>query len=77
MGRFLSCLFILVADSGRFQGLKRDLGNQFLLDKDAYPTTMQQALKLLEKFKAEVVTRYKGRADSGDKSGVAFAQVQT
>ena len=50
---YLSYLFILVADSGRFQGLRRALDNQFLLDKDAYPTTMPRALKLLEKFKAE------------------------
>ena len=62
----MSGLFILVADSGCFQGLKRALDNQFLLDKDAYPTTMPQALKLLEKFKAEVGTTPKGRADSSD-----------
>ena len=50
----LSCIFILVADGGRFQGLKRALDNQYLMDNDAYPTTMPQALKLLEKYKAEV-----------------------
>ena len=32
---------------------------------------------LLEKFKAEVGTTPKGRADSGDESSVAFAQVQS
>ena len=37
---YLLCLFILVANSGCFQGLKRALDNQFLLDKYAYPTTM-------------------------------------
>ena len=31
---YLSCLFVLVADSSHFQGLKRSLNNQFLLDKD-------------------------------------------
>ena len=72
----MSGLFILVADSGHFQGLKRALNNHFLLDKDAYPTTMPQALKLLEKFKAEVGITPKGRAESGDESGVAFAQAQ-
>ena len=71
------CLFILVANSGRFQGLKRALDNQLLLDKDAYPTTMHQALKLLEKFKSEFVTTPKGRAYSGDEYGVAFAQAQS
>ena len=44
---YLSCLFILVADGGRYQSLKRALDNQHLMDRDAYPTTMPQALKLL------------------------------
>eukprot|EP00957_Ditylum_brightwellii_P110600 8435718-Ditylum_brightwellii.AAC.1 len=34
---YLVCLFILVADCGRYQGLKQALDNQFLMDKDAYP----------------------------------------
>ena len=40
--------FMLVANGGRFQGLKRALDNQYLMDKDVYPNTMPQALKLLE-----------------------------
>ena len=59
---YLLCLFILVSDCGRFQGIKRALDNQLLLDKDAYPTTMIHALKFLEKFKYEVGTTPKGRA---------------
>ena len=73
---YFSRLFILVAYSGRFQGLNRALDNQFLLDKDAYPTTMPQSLNLLEYFKAEVGTTPKGRADSGDDYSVAFSQAQ-
>ena len=70
---YLSCIFILVADGGRFQGLKRALDNQYLMDKDEYPTTMPQALKLLEKYKAEFgATEH--NADSAGESGVAFAQ---
>ena len=53
---YLSCLFILVSDYGLFQGLKRALDNQLLRYNDAYPTTMPQFLKLLEKFKSEVGT---------------------
>ena len=34
---YLACLFILVADGGRYQGLKRALDNQYLMDKDTYP----------------------------------------
>ena len=74
---YLSCLFILVPDSGSFQRLNIALDNQFLLYKYAYPTTMPQALKLLEKFKAEVGATPKGRTDSVDDSGVAFAQAQS
>ena len=50
---YLGCLFILVADKSRFQGLKCALNNQYLMDKDSYPTSMPQDLKLLEKFKAD------------------------
>ena len=57
---YFLCLFILVAKSGIFQGLKRALDNQFLMDKDVYPTTMNQALKILEKFKDEVGKRLRG-----------------
>eukprot|EP00957_Ditylum_brightwellii_P159642 12151929-Ditylum_brightwellii.AAC.1 len=31
---YLACLFILVADGVRYQGLKQALDNQFLMDKD-------------------------------------------
>ena len=41
-----------------------------------YPTTMPQALKIIENLKAEVVTTPKGRADSGDESGASFTQAQ-
>ena len=71
---YLSCLFILVADGGRFQGLKRALDNQYLMDKDAYPTTMPQGFKFLEKYKAEFGATEQN-ADSSGESGVAFSQV--
>ena len=70
---YLLCLFILVADGGRFQGLKRALDNQYLMYKDTYPTTMPQALKLLEKYKAEVGATEQN-VDSAGEYGVAFAQ---
>ena len=57
---------------GRFQGIKRALDNQYLMDKDAYPTTLPQALKLLEKYKAEV-SATEQNADSASEFGVAFA----
>ena len=44
--KYLACLFIMVADGGRYQGLKQALDNQYLMDKDAYHETLPQALKL-------------------------------
>ena len=70
---YLLCLFILVADGGRFQGLTRSLNNQYIMDKDSYPTTMNKALRIIEKYKAEVGTTNQN-ADSSGESGVAFAQ---
>jgi predicted transcriptional regulator len=46
--KYLACLFILVTNGGRYQGLKQALDNQYLMDKDAYPCTLPQALTLLE-----------------------------
>ena len=69
----MSCIFILVADGGRFEGLKRALDNQYLMDKDSYPKTIPQSLKLLEKYKAEVCATEQN-ADSAGESRVAFAQ---
>ena len=70
---YLSCLFILVVDGVRFQGIKRALDKQYLIDKDAYPTNMPQALKLLEKYKAEFGATEQN-ADSDGEYGVAFSQ---
>ena len=72
---YLACLFILVADGGRYQGLKRALDNQYLMDKDAYPCTGPQALKLLEQFKPES-TNEVIPAESGGDPGVAFTQTR-
>ena len=63
---YLSCLFIIVADGGRFQGLKRALDNQYLMDKDAYSKTMPQALKLLDKYKAEVSATEQNADSAGE-----------
>ena len=70
---YLACLFILVADGGRYQGLKHALDNQYLKDKDAYPCTRPHALKLLEQFKPES-TNEVIPGESGGEPGVAFTQ---
>ena len=73
---YLACLFILVADGGRYQGLKRALDNQYLMDKDAYPCSLPQAMKLLEQFKPEAFVEAATGEQSGD-SSVAFAQTKS
>ena len=70
MPRIIPC----VAD-GRYQGLKRALDNQYLMDKDAYPCNLPQALKLLEQFKPEVIADA-ATGEPADDSGVAFAQTE-
>eukprot|EP00957_Ditylum_brightwellii_P055802 4228277-Ditylum_brightwellii.AAC.1 len=72
---YLACLFILVADGGRYQGLKQALDNQFLMDKDAYPCTLPQAIKLFEQFKPEALTDAMMGETGGD-TNVAFAQTE-
>ena len=46
------------------------------MDKDAYPTTMPQSLKHLDKYKAEVGATEKN-VDSYGESGVSFDQADT
>ena len=45
------------------------------MDKDAYPETLPQALKLLEQFKSELFADAATGKPAGD-SGVAFAQTK-
>ena len=46
------------------------------MDKDAYPETLPQALKMLEKFKPESFADAVTGEPAGD-SGVAFAQTKS
>ena len=73
---YLAWLFILVADGGRYQGLKGALDNQYLMDKDAYPVNLPQALKLLDQFKLDSFADAATGKPAGD-SGVAFAQTDS
>ena len=43
------------------------------MDKDAYPKTMPQALKIIENYKAKFGATEQN-ADSAGESGVAFSQ---
>eukprot|EP00957_Ditylum_brightwellii_P138573 10562288-Ditylum_brightwellii.AAC.1 len=57
------------------KGLKQALDNEFLMDKDAYPCSLPQAMKVLEQFKPEALAEATTGKPSGD-SGVAFAQTK-
>ena len=44
---FLACLFIMMADNGRYKPLKTQLENDFLLGKLHYPKTVVKSKRLL------------------------------
>ena len=56
--KYLACLFLNGADNTRYHALKTQLNNQFLMQKDAYPSTYEEALKLLDNFKVESNSKY-------------------
>ena len=71
--KIFNCLFIRLADLQRFKGLKTALNNQFLLDKDAYPLTLSEALKLLKNDKVPGQGKDMQHQPQWE-SGLAFAQ---
>ena len=44
---FLACLFILLADNGRYKGLEIELANDFTMGQSNYPKTVVAAKRLL------------------------------
>ena len=47
---FLACLFIVLADNGRYKGLKIDLENDFTMGQLNYPKTVVAAKRLLTDY---------------------------
>eukprot|EP00957_Ditylum_brightwellii_P152838 11633468-Ditylum_brightwellii.AAC.1 len=57
------------------KGLKQALDNQYLMEKDAYPCSLPQAMKLHEQIKTEAFVEAAAGKPGGD-SGVAFVQTK-
>ena len=47
---YLTCLFLLMADNGRYKPLNTELENNFLLGKQEYPTNTLAAKRLMTDF---------------------------
>ena len=48
---FLGCMFVSSANQKKFGGLKKDLHNNFLMGRDTYHKTMEEAERLLAGYK--------------------------
>ena len=48
--QYLACLFIALADAGRYSELKQELYNEYLFKQDKYPKTIVEALGLLKNY---------------------------
>ena len=68
---FLACLFILLADNGRYKGLKIELENDFTMGQLNYPKTVVAAKRLLTYYIAPGKSTY-SKQDPDD-AGIAFS----
>ena len=48
---FLGCLFISSSNQKMYGNLKKELHNNFLMDRDSYPRTLESAKRLLAGYK--------------------------
>ena len=69
---FLACLFILLADNGRYKGLKIELSNDFTMGQSNYPKTVVASKRLLKDYIALVNSNYV-KQEPYD-AGVAFSK---
>ena len=68
---FLALLYLKQTDNQRYSQLKTTLDNSYLLDKDLYPMTREQTLKLVLNFAGN---RKANIGLKGGQDGVAFMQ---
>ena len=69
---FLACLFILLADNGRYKGLKIDIANDFTMGQSNCPKTVVAAKRLLTDYIAPGKSTYVKQ--DPDDTGVAFSE---
>ena len=70
---FLACLFILLAENGRYKGLKIDLVNDFTMGQSNYPKTVVADEKLLTDYIAPGKSTYVKQEP--DNACVIFSEV--
>ena len=68
---YLACLFILMADSEQYDGVKTALGDNYLLGKQEYPQDLLAAKRLLADFKGSP-SKVKKAAEAADEQGVVY-----
>ena len=71
MGAFLGCMLVSSANQKKFGGLKKDLHNNFLMERDTYPRSMEAAKRLLTRYKPAWTPQ---RMPTNQEGGVAFIQ---
>ncbi len=74
---YKAALFLRIADAKRYSGLKDQLDDLNLLDKDSYPKTMESALQFLQNYKGVGGKSHENSVNYSrqDHDGVAFPQV--
>ena len=68
---FLACLFILLADNGRYKGLKIELANDFTMGQSNYPKMVGASKSLLTDYIAPGKINY--FKQEPDNAGIAFS----
>ena len=69
---FIACLFILLADNGRYKGLKIELANDFTMGQSNYPKTVVSSKRLLTDYIATGKRKY--FKQELDNAGYAFSK---
>jgi hypothetical protein len=75
---YKAALFLRISDGKRFSGLKDQLDDLNLLDKDSYPKTMESALRFLQNYKGAGGKSRGSNTHNYQKhehDGVAFSQM--
>ena len=72
--KYLTCLFLLLADEERFKTLKKTLNNNFLFRRQEYPKDVLEPKRLMTDFKPDVATETKRTQEQVQPTDVAFVK---
>ena len=74
--KYLACLFIALADAGRYSELKQELCNAYLFKQDKYPKNIVEALGLLKNYVPGRLAAKKVSKDEGESRKEVLAFVE-